>query len=157
MGNCRSEMKLHFFLYGMLMPGSGHPLAEALGPVMTPLGPAAARGSLYAIPDPQGWYPALVRGTDDRPQGTVHGAICSARLEFGPGHLAEMDAFEGFDPVRPDGGDYVRSEIDVEFAGSRMRVSAYLWRVPVPAGARSLPTGRFRDFLALGHAAYRGA
>lgn len=148
---------MRFFLYGMLLPDSGHPLAARLAPVMVRLGPASARGRLYAIPDPGGWYPAMVRAAGGPGHSAVHGAIYGAAADFTGAHLAAMDAFEGFDPTRPDAGDYIRGDIDVAFAGSRTRTEAYLWRAPLPPGARPIPGGRFQDFLDSGNAPYRGA
>jgi len=86
------EVPWHLFFYGVLRPDVAQwPFLEGLGAGL----PATTRGALYAIPDPDGWYPAMLPGT-----GLVHGAC----HEVGAVDLAAVDAFEG--------ADYARVEVE---------------------------------------------
>lgn len=61
-----------FFFYGTLIAGAA-PVAEPLRGALSKLrelGPAQVSGTIHAIPDPQGWYPAMLAGP-----GTVAGRI----------------------------------------------------------------------------------
>lgn len=144
---------MRFFLYGTLLPGGGHPLARSLAGVLGDGVPATVRGRLHAIPDPAGWYPALL---PDPAGNEISGLVFRAREGFTPAHLAAMDAFEGHDPAWPDAGDYRRILVEVTSCSERIVATAWVWQAPIPHGARMIAGGSFEDFLAEGNAPYRG-
>lgn len=119
---------MDLFLYGVLMRGA------AAWPFLAGLGAGrAARtyGALFAIPDPQGWYPALLPGND-----VVHGLLHDA----GRVDLAAVDAFEG--------AEYRRGSVMVEVAGQTVAAQAYLWQGVLPGGAQQIAHGDFARWLA---------
>lgn len=130
-------MKL--FFYGVLMDHvAGGPVRDLLSGI-GPGVPAWTCGTLYAVPDPQGWYPALLPGAG-RVRGMLHDA--------GAVDLAALDRFEGVDPVHPSAGDYHRAEIAVETAaGEPAQAFAYLWNHRPAAGLIHLPDGDFSCWL----------
>lgn len=90
-----------------------------------------ARGRLYAVPDPAGWYPALLPGA-----GAVRGMVHRAGPRFDARALARMDAYEG--------REYRRGTVKLgKGAGF-----AYIWRGPLPRGACRIASGDFRGWLA---------
>ena len=119
---------MQLFVYGVLREGLGDwPFLAGIGPGQA----ATASGALFAIPDPQGWYPALVPG-----EGTVIGAVRdAARVD-----MAAVDAFEG--------ADYTRRPIPVRCAGETLVAEAYLWAAPLPSGAPQIAHGDFVRWLA---------
>ena len=128
---------LRFFFYGTLIAGSGNAVAERAHAQLSPGGAARASGRLYAIPDRQGWYPALVGG-----EGVVSGFLYEALAGFGEADLAALDRWEG--------ADYRRAEIAVrQEDGREITAQAYLWDGPLPAAAEAIPGGDFGYFLRL--------
>lgn len=124
-------MKL--FLYGVLREGVGDwPFLAGLG-----LGaPATTPGALFAIPDPQGWYPALVL-TQARFATHVTGTLHDADAV----DLAAVDAFEG--------ADYARQEIVVDgWEGGGSTGQAYVWTGKLPDNAERIAHGDFVRWLA---------
>lgn len=141
---------MQFFFYGTLLDGSDNPVAQAIHALLEPVGPTAVRGTLYAIPDALGWFPALVAG-----DGTAHGKLYAARSGFTPADLARMDGYEDFDPADPAASLYVRQEL--ELAGGAA-AQVYIWNRPIPAGAELIAGGDFRHWLASrGMQQFRGA
>ncbi|MFC4257024.1 hypothetical protein GRI97_14130 [Altererythrobacter xixiisoli] len=130
-------MKL--FFYGVLMEHlAGRDVCDMLVGIGPGL-PAWACGTLYAVPDPQGWYPALLPGTG-RVQGMLHDAETV--------DLAALDHFEGVNTHDPLTGDYRRAEIEAKTAvGARLRVQAYLWNHAVGKNLIRLPAGDFSSWL----------
>ncbi len=96
---------MQFFFYGTLQAGSDNPVARMVHALLEPLGAAQVAGALYAVPDPDGWYPALLPGTD-----VVHGQLYRAGAGFDAAALERMDAYEDFRPGDPAGSLYVRGE-----------------------------------------------
>lgn len=132
-----------FFFYGTLMAGSGHPVASALHARLHPLGPATVPGALFAIPDPLGWYPALLPG-----EGAVHGTIHAAGPDFSAQDLAAIDAFEDFDPADPSGSLYCRLVLPVRpDGGQEVEAQAYRYNRPLPEGALPIRGGDFAAFV----------
>jgi len=121
------------FFYGTLIAGSANAVARqghrALGPGVA----AKARGRLYALPDAQGWYPAMIVG-----EGEVLGYAYRTLSGF---DIAALDAYEG--------ADYRREAIEVLAQGARLVAHAYIWAGGLPEGALPIPSG---DFLAFAHA-----
>ncbi|WP_088308185.1 gamma-glutamylcyclotransferase family protein [Novosphingobium sp. B 225] len=140
---------MHFFFYGTLLDGSDNPVAQDIHALLDPLGPAQVAGDLHAIPDAQGWFPALVPGG-----GQVHGKVYRARAHFTPADLARMDAYEDLDPGDPAGSLYVRQAMLLAGGGE---AQTYVWNRPLPAGSQPIPGGSFRDWLtAQGFEQFRG-
>jgi len=138
---------MRFFFYGTLLAGSDNPAATHLHARLTPLGPARARGALYAIADPQGWFPAMVEHAPGQDEA-VHGMIYETAPGFGPEDLVLMDSYEDCDPLAPEASLYLRREIAVTMAdGSALNAQAYVWNRPLPADARRIDGGDFRCWL----------
>ncbi len=131
---------MRFFFYGTLLDGSDNPVAWDIHALLSPLGPAAVRGALHAVPDAQGWFPALLPGG-----ALVQGRLYEARAHFTPDDLARMDAYEDFDPDRQETSLYVRRESSLEDGGM---AQAYLFNQPLPPGSHLIPHGDFRRWLA---------
>lgn len=130
-------MATHLFFYGVLLEQVAQwPFLAGLGPGQ----PATTRGTIYAIADPNGCFPALLPG-----EGIVHGAL----HEAGQVDLAAVDAFEG--------ADYRRAPIMVEAAGAQIEAHAYLWNSELPAQAEPITNGDFARWLrATGQAPFSG-
>ena len=134
------------FFYGVLMPGlvSGR-MAELVALLGAPW-PASVSGRLFAVPDPRGHYPVMIAAEgDDRVSGTV---LAPGPL-FAAGELAELDAFEGFDPAEPIASDYVRERLHATLAdGLKLGADAYRWNRPVAADFIPIAHGNFARYLA---------
>lgn len=130
---------MSFFFYGTLIAGGGNAVAEAAHARMHACGPASVRGTLHAIPDPEGWYPALLAG-----EGDVAGWLYETAPDFGPADLARLDAWEDCDPARPQASLYVRAVVEVTMPdGTRGAAQAYRFNQPLPPGARPIEGGDF--------------
>lgn len=129
-----------FFFYGTLIAGSGNDHERAAHALMGEGRAQVTRGRLYAVPDPAGWYPALLPGA-----GIVRGMVHRAGPRFDARALARMDEYEG--------RDYRRGLIRVGLGMAQ----AYLWRGALPRGARRIAGGDFHAWLAAcrGRRAYR--
>ena len=135
---------MRFFFYGTLLAGSDNPVARFVHEKLDLIGPAEARGGLHGVPDPEGWYPALVPG-----EGRAHGRLYAAKPSFSAADLARLDAYEDFDPARPEASLYVRQPVEVLGPDRTLgRADAYVFNQPLPAGSRPLPGGDFRAWLA---------
>jgi gamma-glutamylcyclotransferase (GGCT)/AIG2-like uncharacterized protein YtfP len=145
---------VRFFFYGTLIAGSGNAVAERIHPRLLPLGPAIVPGRLFAIPHERGWYPALLHDPGD--ESEVHGGVYETLPAFTADDLALLDRYEGFDPARPYGSEYLRRQIDMICRGREEPADAYLYQAALPDGARPVPHGDFRLFLSdTGLPAYR--
>lgn len=132
-----------FFFYGTLMAGSGNPVASALHARLHPLGRATVRGALFAIPDPQGWYPVLLPG-----EGLVHGTLHAAGAGFTAEDLAAIDAFEDFDPADPAASLYCRVALPVSLdSGAVIEAQVYRYNRALPDGALAIVQGDFAAFV----------
>lgn len=101
------------------------------------IGPCRLRGVLFDL----GAYPALCppREADDLVRGELHAVL-------DPTVFAVLDAFEGYDPDRPDESDYLRRRCElVEPAGARAWV--YLYNRDPGASSR-VADGDWRRHLA---------
>lgn len=144
---------LHFFFYGTLVAGMSNPVARAIHEALEPLGPASTAGTLHAIPDPAGWYPALLPG-----EGQVEGALYRAGPDFDADALARMDAYEDFDPGQPERSLYRRVEQAVDCRGQMFGAQVYCWNRPLPTGAVPIAGGSFAAWLAAhGHRPFGGS
>lgn len=146
---------MRFFFYGTLLAGSDNPVARAVHARLEPLGPASVHGALYAIPDPLGWYPALVTGDAATHRDLVHGMAYATRSGFSPADLAQLDAYEDCDPADRASSLYWREPLPLVGGG---QAEAYVFDRLLPDGALPIPSGDFRDWLsAKGLPAFRGA
>lgn len=130
---------MRFFFYGTLLDGSDNPVARYIHSLLEPVGPAQVAGELHAIPDPQGWFPALLPG-----QGAVQGKLYRTRAHFTHADLARMDAYEDFDPADPAASLYLRQTLLLAGGGE---AQAYVWNRALPEGSQLIPQGSFRDWL----------
>jgi len=162
---------MRFFFYGTLLDRHGNPIAAALHQRLEPGVAAALPGQLHAIPDPGGWYPALIPGGP----GLVLGQLHAAGARFSAQDLALMDGYEDYRPHDPAGSDYVRRCLPVwpvapngtthgttgesgESARSAIEAFVYCYNRPLPADARAIPDGDFAAWLsATGACAYGSA
>jgi len=147
------DWPLHFFFYGTLIAGSGNSAEQEAHARLRLVGQASVNGALWAIPDADGWYPALVPGP-----GRVHGVLYAAADGFGPEDLARLDAWEDFRPENPAESLYVRVEVQAfDAAGASFSAQAYCFQQPLPERARAIADGDFPAWLtAHGYSAYRG-
>jgi len=135
---------MRFFFYGTLIAGSGNPAEEAAHALLRDLGPATARGALYAVGEAEGWYPVLLSGA-----GAVHGRLYEAAPGFGETDLAALDAYEDFDPADPAGSLYIRAAIVVTDSNDAFReAQAYSFNRPLPPGAQAIADGDFTAWIA---------
>lgn len=137
----------HLFFYGVLQDGLGPDGGD--WPFLTGLGmgaPATTQGALYAIPDPNGWFPALIP-TQARFSTIVHGTLHEASAV----DIAAIDAFEG--------EGYSRQTVPVDgWDGYGDTVAdAYVWTADLPDGAKPIASGNFAEWLKeTGRQAYSG-
>lgn len=135
---------MRFFFYGTLIAGSGNPVAAAAHDRLRDCGPATVRGRLHALPDAEGWYPALVAGED-----AVAGRLYEALSDFALGDLARLDAWEDYDAAQPEASLYRRVPLLVSITeGRREEAMAYLYNQPLPPGALVIDGGDFPAWLA---------
>ena len=140
---------MRFFFYGTLLDGSDNPVARDIHALLSPLGPAGVRGALHAVPDTNGWFPALLPG-----DGLAQGRLYETRPHFSPADLGRMDAYEDFDPARPEASLYLRREVELSDGGT---AQAYLFNQPLPPGSMPIAHGDFRRWLdESGEAAFSG-
>jgi len=132
-----------FFFYGTLSAGMDNPVIAAVRPKLGPGRPARVAGRLHAIPERDGWYPALVAG-----DGLVEGQVYAVGPGFTADDLALLDRYEAFDPDDPEGSEYIRTVIVVETDGGPLAADAYLYRAALPASARPIAEPSFAAYLA---------
>ena len=134
------------FFYGVLLPGLA---SGRMGELVALLGeafPATVAGRLFAVPDPRGHFPVMLEAAGE---GRVSGAILVPGPRFGAAELAELDAFEGFDPARPGQSDYVRQGLSAALGdGSMVSADGYWWNSPVGADFVPIAHGDFARYLA---------
>lgn len=118
----------YLFVYGSLRRGAGAPLAARLAREAAFIGPGRFRGRLYMAKG----YPAAVDSAD--PGDVVHGDL----YRLGPDRrlLAALDAYEGFDPVRPRRGGWRRRMRAVESARRCICAWIYLYDGFIDEAAR---------------------
>ena len=93
-----SDLPGALFFYGVLRPGLASGRMAELIALLGAARPATVPGQLYAVPDARGHYPVMVAAAGEE---RVHGAILIRGSRFAATKLAELDAFEGFDPGDP--------------------------------------------------------
>lgn len=127
-----------FFFYGTLIGAGPPPVRRALARLRD-LGPARTGGMLFAIADPEGWYPALVEGP-----GEVAGRLYQAAEHFAESDLAALDAYEDYDPSDPAGSLYRRVAVPIAGASAEL----YRFNQHLPQQARPIPGGDFASWIA---------
>ena len=119
------------FLYGVVRAEVAGSMAE---PLLNGLGPgwsATVPGELWALPDPRGWYPALLPG-----EGAVQGML----HEAGDVDLAAVDAAKA--------AEYRRAPVTVTSDSGEAPATAWFYTADLPAGAELVPDGDFNVWLA---------
>ena len=128
---------MRFFFYGTLMAGSGNEVARAVHGRLSAGVAAAVSGKLYGLPDPQGWYPALVPGKG----GVVRGFVHEAAPDFTEADLAVLEDWEG--------AEYRRCVVEVALEdGSATMAQGFVWAGALPEGAEEIAGGDFAAFIA---------
>ena len=135
---------MRFFFYGTLGEGMDNPTIRAIRPKLLPGRPASVRGRLHAIPDRDGWYPALTLAEDAQ----VGGMLYETSPLFTAEDLARLDAYEAYDPLDEAASQYVRRTVEVDCTGERVQAQAYLFNAELPAEARRIAQTSFAAFLA---------
>ena len=123
------------FVYGTLMRGFDHPMAQLLSRSADFIGEARCRGRLYLIKH----YPGLVLSDD--PTETVFGELY--RLRQPEALLREFDMYEACGEGFAEPTEYVRRRLSVTLAeGGAREAWTYLYNWPVAELPRIL-SGRF--------------
>lgn len=134
------------FFYGVLLPGLASGRMGELVALLGDAAPATVAGRLFAVPDPRGHFPVMLEAAgNDR----VSGAVLVPGPRFGAAELAELDAFEGFDPARPEQSDYVRRGLSATLVDGRtVPADVYWWNRPVGTDFVPIAHGDFARYLA---------
>ena len=113
----------HLFVYGTLMRGFGHPMAQLLSRSADLIGEARCRGRLYLVTH----YPALVLSGD--PADVVFGELY--RLRAPDELLREFDMYEACGEGFAEPTEYVRQMLSVTLEGGTTEAWTYLYNWPV--------------------------
>lgn len=124
---------MRLFLYGTLQPAADTEMARWLRERATATMPATAPGTIHAVPSPQGWYPALLRG-----HGRVQGTLVDCALERRD--LVRLDRYEGH--------EYRRKAMRARCGAETVVAQAWIWRGPLPDDAAPVGGGDFLAWLA---------
>jgi len=125
----------HLFVYGTLMRGFGHPMAQLLSRGADFLGEARCRGRLYLVKH----YPGLVLSDDA--DDVVLGELF--RLRSPAELLREFDMYEACGEGFSEPTEYVRRMLPVaRDDGAASEAWTYIYNWPV-AGLPRIASGRF--------------
>ena len=125
------------FVYGTLMRGFDHPMAQLLSRSADFLGGATCRGRLYLIKH----YPGLVLSDDA--SDIVFGELY--RLRDRDALLGELDMYEACGEGFPEPTEYLRKLIDVTLPdGTTEKAWTYVYNWPVTDLPR-IESGRFLE------------
>jgi gamma-glutamylcyclotransferase (GGCT)/AIG2-like uncharacterized protein YtfP len=130
----------HLFVYGTLLPDRARGAMRELIGQLRPLGTASLPGRLYDL----GAFPGAVLSDEvvTRVQGQVF------ELPADPALLAALDAYEGFDPGRPEASLFVRAGRTVRLAdGSTLSCWVYVYN-DNPGDAPLIEGGDYRRWQA---------
>ena len=128
----------HVFVYGTLRPRHAPPALENLLRHAANLGEASVPGLLYDL----GPYPAAVAPPTGWQVFRVFGEVL--RFAGPPSWLAELDAYEGFDPASQETSLFVRTPCTATLqTGDAGRCWIYLYRGRPCASAR-IASGRWQ-------------
>ncbi len=127
----------HLFVYGTLMRGFDHPMAQLLSRGADFLGEARCRGRLYLAKH----YPGLVKSEDA--DDVVFGELF--RLRQPAELLREFDMYEACGEGFAEPTEYVRQRLQVVCeGGAASEAWTYLYNWPV-AGLPRIASGRFLE------------
>lgn len=133
---------MRLFLYGTLQAASDTEMARWLHERVSESASASVPGTIHAVPSPQGWYPALLRG-----HGRVNGTLVDCKLERRD--LVRLDRYEG--------QEYRRKAMRARCGGETLVAQAWIWRGPLPDDAVPVAGGDFLGWLAqTGNRAFAG-
>lgn len=125
------------FVYGTLMRGFDHPMAQLLSRSADYIDTATCRGRLYLIKH----YPGLVRSDD--PGDIVHGELY--RLRDRDALLGELDMYEACGAGFPEPTEYLRQMLPLTLAdGTAGEAWTYVYNWPV-SGLPLIASGRFLE------------
>jgi gamma-glutamylcyclotransferase (GGCT)/AIG2-like uncharacterized protein YtfP len=125
------------FVYGTLMRGFDHPMAQLLSRSADLVGEARCQGRLYLVKD----YPALVPSTD--PADVVYGELY--RLRQPAELLREFDIYEACGEGFAAPTEYVRRLLSVTpHEGGAVDAWTYIYNWPV-AHLTRIASGRFLE------------
>ena len=127
----------HLFVYGTLMRGFDHPMAQLLSRGADLIGEARCQGRLYLVTH----YPALVLSGD--PADVVFGELYRLRA---PGELLrEFDMYEACGEGFAAPTEYVRQMLSVTLGdGTASEAWTYIYNWPVSRLPR-IASGRFLE------------
>ena len=125
------------FVYGTLMRGFDHPMAQLLSRSADYLGPASCRGRLYLIKH----YPGLVLSGE--PKDLVFGELY--RLRDRDALLGEFDMYEACGAGFPEPTEYLRRMLQVTHEdGAASEAWTYVYNWPV-TGLPLIASGKFLE------------
>ena len=124
------------FVYGTLMRGFDHPMAQLLSRGADFLGPARCRGRLYLVKH----YPGLVLSEDA--DDVVFGDLF--RLRQPDELLREFDMYEACGEGFAAPTEYVRQMLSVTLEGGATEAWTYIYNWPV-AHLTRIASGRFLE------------
>lgn len=125
------------FVYGTLMRGFDHPMAQLLSRSADYLGTATCRGRLYLIKH----YPGLVLSND--PADIVHGELY--RLRDRDALLGELDIYEACGEGFPEPTEYLRRMLPLMLVdGTIGEAWTYVYNWPV-TGLPHIASGKFLE------------
>jgi gamma-glutamylcyclotransferase (GGCT)/AIG2-like uncharacterized protein YtfP len=127
----------HLFVYGTLMRGFDHPMAQLLSRSADFIGEARCLGRLYLIKH----YPGLVLSED--PAERVFGELY--RLRQPDALLREFDMYEACGEGFAEPTEYIRQMLPVTLADEGVKEAwTYIYNWPV-AGLPRIASGRFLE------------
>lgn len=125
------------FVYGTLMRGYDHPMAQLLSRSAEFLGEAQCRGRLYLVKH----YPGLL--VSDAASEIVHGELY--RMRRPQELLATLDDYEGCGPSSAQPTAYLRQVLPVTHSGGTVSEAwTYVYNWPV-VETRLITSGRFLE------------
>lgn len=133
MPNASPQSVEHLFVYGTLRRDSVSPMAEWLTARSSWLGPARARGTLYAL----NGYPGFV---PDPEAGWVQGDVFSIADHITL--FAALDDYEECAAHNPQPHEYARVVIDVRMGAATIPAWTYVYRYST-VGVRRIESGDF--------------
>jgi gamma-glutamylcyclotransferase (GGCT)/AIG2-like uncharacterized protein YtfP len=125
----------HLFVYGTLMRGFDHPMAQLLSRAADFIGEARCSGRLYLVKH----YPGLVLSDDA--SDVVFGELF--RLHHAEEILREFDMYEACGEGFPQPTEYLRQMVEITLGNGEAREAwTYLYNWPVDRLPR-IASGRF--------------
>jgi gamma-glutamylcyclotransferase (GGCT)/AIG2-like uncharacterized protein YtfP len=133
----QDRLQDRLFVFGTLLSGYDHPMAQLLVRDADLLGEARCNGRLYLVKH----YPGMVLSDD--PAEQVFGELY--RLREPRALLRVLDEYEGYGEGFPEPYEFVRQECAVTLRNGEAGAAwVYLYNRPVD-GLPQIPSGRFLD------------